>query len=79
MQAPDEKKRQVKCPRCSKPALFTQENPHRPFCSERCKIIDLGAWAEEKYAIPASVQPELEENTDQDRGSAGDPESDKKH
>ena len=51
--------RQVKCPHCGKPTLFTPENPSRPFCSERCKLIDLGAWAEEKYAVP--VAPATEE------------------
>jgi endogenous inhibitor of DNA gyrase (YacG/DUF329 family) len=44
--------REVKCPRCGKPAIFGPENPFRPFCSERCQLIDLGAWASEKYAIP---------------------------
>jgi endogenous inhibitor of DNA gyrase (YacG/DUF329 family) len=58
--------RQVKCPRCGKPSLFTAENASRPFCSERCKLIDLGQWAEEKYAIPtkpavdADSEPEEE-------------------
>ena len=51
--------RQVKCPHCGKPTLFTPENPARPFCSDRCKLIDLGAWAEEKYAVP--VTPTTEE------------------
>ena len=52
--------KQVKCPHCSKPALFAPENPFRPFCSERCKMIDLGDWAEGRYAIPvqAPVDPE---------------------
>jgi len=33
-------------------AEYRTDNPFRPFCSERCKLIDLGAWAEERYAIP---------------------------
>lgn len=49
---------EVKCPRCGKPALFKPENPYRPFCSERCKLIDLGQWADEKYAIPLQSTPE---------------------
>ncbi len=32
-----------------------KNNEHRPFCSERCKLLDLGAWADEKYSIPADV------------------------
>jgi len=42
----------VACPHCGEPALFTPENKWRPFCSERCKMIDLGAWANESYRIP---------------------------
>ncbi|PCE28370.1 DNA gyrase inhibitor YacG [Paraburkholderia acidicola] len=41
----------VKCPTCAKDVLWTSENRFRPFCSERCKQIDLGAWAAEKYRI----------------------------
>jgi endogenous inhibitor of DNA gyrase (YacG/DUF329 family) len=43
----------VKCPTCGKPALFAPANPWRPFCSERCRTSDLGAWASEEYRIPA--------------------------
>lgn len=42
----------VPCPICGNPALFSPENPFRPFCSERCKLIDLGQWATEGYRIP---------------------------
>ena len=44
----------VECPTCSAKVEWKPENKFRPFCSERCKKIDLGAWAEEKYAIPAA-------------------------
>ena len=44
--------KKVACPRCGEPALFSPENPWRPFCSERCKMIDLGAWATETYRVP---------------------------
>lgn len=40
------------CPRCKQPSLLTQDNPFRPFCSERCKLIDLGSWAAEEHQIP---------------------------
>lgn len=43
--------REVSCPRCGKLHPW-QGNTFRPFCSERCKLIDLGAWLEEKHAIP---------------------------
>ncbi|MGH7828818.1 MAG: DNA gyrase inhibitor YacG [Candidatus Binatia bacterium] len=41
----------VKCPVC-RAEVSWEGNPHRPFCSERCRLIDLGAWAEGKYRIP---------------------------
>ncbi len=42
----------VKCPTCRKETPW-DNNPHRPFCSDRCKTIDLGAWVEERYHIPS--------------------------
>jgi endogenous inhibitor of DNA gyrase (YacG/DUF329 family) len=50
----------VPCPRCGAPAVYAPENPARPFCSERCKVIDLGAWANEDYRIPAPPEPPLD-------------------
>lgn len=42
----------VKCPTCRKEVPW-DDNPYRPFCSERCKLVDLGAWSQERYRIPA--------------------------
>lgn len=42
----------VRCPYCGQPAVFSSENPYRPFCSERCRLIDLGQWADETYRVP---------------------------
>jgi endogenous inhibitor of DNA gyrase (YacG/DUF329 family) len=42
----------VSCPVCTKRSVWSPENRFRPFCSERCKQIDLGAWASEEYRIP---------------------------
>ena len=42
----------VKCPSCGKAVPWVPESRYRPFCSERCKQIDLGAWAAEQYTIP---------------------------
>jgi endogenous inhibitor of DNA gyrase (YacG/DUF329 family) len=50
--------RKVSCPHCGKPALWDPANRYRPFCSERCKLIDLGAWASESYRIPVSEPSE---------------------
>ena len=41
------------CPSCGKTTAFTASNKWRPFCTERCKLTDLGAWASESYRIPA--------------------------
>ena len=41
----------VECPTCGKKVEWTEANRFRPFCSERCRQIDLGAWAEEKYTV----------------------------
>ena len=40
------------CPHCGKPASVDETNASRPFCSERCRTLDLGAWLTGKYAIP---------------------------
>lgn len=42
----------VACPTCGEGALWAPTNFWRPFCSERCKLIDLGAWAAESYRVP---------------------------
>ncbi|HQT25702.1 MAG TPA: DNA gyrase inhibitor YacG, partial [Burkholderiales bacterium] len=42
----------VVCPQCGKESEWQPENAFRPFCSERCKLIDLGQWATERYRIP---------------------------
>ena len=42
----------VKCPQCGKETEYAG-NKFRPFCSERCKLIDFGSWADEEYALPA--------------------------
>jgi uncharacterized protein len=41
----------VRCPTCQGPVVWSAASPFRPFCSERCKNVDLGAWASERYAI----------------------------
>lgn len=40
------------CPTCGKQNTWQPENAARPFCSERCKLIDLGDWASEKHRVP---------------------------
>jgi endogenous inhibitor of DNA gyrase (YacG/DUF329 family) len=53
----------VKCPTCGARVEWSQNSAYRPFCSERCKLIDLGAWFSEERAIPgpdakAPAEPE---------------------
>jgi len=50
---PTGKPRTVTCPGCRGPAVYAASNPWRPFCSERCRQVDLGAWASEGYRVPA--------------------------
>jgi uncharacterized protein len=46
-------KRIVRCPSCGGDSLYAPENAFRPFCSERCKNVDFGAWASESYRVGA--------------------------
>jgi endogenous inhibitor of DNA gyrase (YacG/DUF329 family) len=52
----------MKCPRCQKETIF-EGNPYRPFCSERCKLIDLGQWAAGEYRVPTTEKPPEETHT----------------
>jgi endogenous inhibitor of DNA gyrase (YacG/DUF329 family) len=44
----------VKCPTCNREVVWNEQAKFRPFCSERCKTIDLGAWASGGYSIAGS-------------------------
>jgi hypothetical protein len=57
----------IKCPICNKVTTW-EENPNRPFCSERCKLIDLGKWAEEHYRIEGKDKEEGGERQDEGSG-----------
>ncbi len=43
---------EIKCPICAKTVVWNEQAPWRPFCSQRCRLIDLGQWASEDYRIP---------------------------
>ncbi|MFW1734802.1 DNA gyrase inhibitor YacG [Acinetobacter sp. ULE_I001] len=49
------------CPRCGEPSTWAG-NESRPFCSERCKLIDLGAWANGDYTLPTEDAPQAEDS-----------------
>jgi uncharacterized protein len=44
------------CPICGRSVVW-EESPDRPFCSERCRLIDLGHWASEDYVVPGDPLP----------------------
>ena len=48
--------RVVRCPTCRGEAPW-KENPFRPFCSDRCRLLDLAAWADERFRIPGEPVP----------------------
>ncbi|PVE43053.1 DNA gyrase inhibitor YacG [Limnohabitans planktonicus] len=50
--------RQVRCPACGGNSLYSSANPYRPFCSARCKGVDLGAWASEEFKLPDDTPPD---------------------
>jgi endogenous inhibitor of DNA gyrase (YacG/DUF329 family) len=52
------KARTVTCPQCGGPSVYAPENRWRPFCSERCKNLDLGAWASESFRVPDDSPPD---------------------
>ena len=54
----------VNCPACGKPVEWVAENRHRPFCSARCKGVDLGAWATDKYRVAATEEPKPEDQSE---------------
>jgi len=60
----------IRCPKCGKESQL-EGNPFRPFCSERCKLLDLGAWLSGSYGIPV-VEKEEEKQAVPDK-EPGDP------
>ncbi|MDK1023330.1 MAG: DNA gyrase inhibitor YacG [Gammaproteobacteria bacterium] len=60
--------KQVNCPNCQKPLIWSKENEFRPFCCARCKLLDLGEWASGRMVVPADAE--------YDDSTAGDLEKD---
>jgi endogenous inhibitor of DNA gyrase (YacG/DUF329 family) len=64
----------VKCPTCGRPVVWSADFPERPFCSERCRLIDLGAWLSGDRAIPGEPVEDpslLEPGRPEDGGDPG--------
>ncbi|WP_040661882.1 DNA gyrase inhibitor YacG [Nitrococcus mobilis] len=59
----------VHCPTCNRPVEWSQHSPYRPFCSRRCKLIDLGAWLDGSHRIPGS---ELDGESSSTAGDSND-------
>lgn len=57
--------RSFPCSRCGQMTTW-QDNPFRPFCSDRCKLIDLGAWANGEYRLPTQDSPQSEISREKD-------------
>jgi endogenous inhibitor of DNA gyrase (YacG/DUF329 family) len=58
--------RVITCPTCGKRVFWTPENVWRPFCSERCRLIDFGAWATERYRVPVTEEKDELESREPD-------------
>jgi uncharacterized protein len=58
---PDPQARTIRCPACGGPSIYAANNIYRPFCSARCKGVDLGAWASESYRVDARPEPDDED------------------
>jgi uncharacterized protein len=55
-----------RCPRCGRSVPLTADNPWRPFCSERCKTVDLGDWFSERHRVPGERQADEDTEVEQD-------------
>jgi uncharacterized protein len=64
--------RKLACPRCGALSLYAPENKWRPFCSERCKMIDLGDWAAERFRVPVEEDDESPGDAQENSGQGPD-------
>ena len=62
-------KREIKCPQCGHLTFYSPENPFRPFCSERCRLIDLGEWASESYKVSHTSNDQDHDEDDEESES----------
>lgn len=64
MPAGPKQARIARCPKCNAAIPWSMDNPYRPFCSKRCKLIDLGQWATGAYRVP---EQEPNSGSDEDK------------
>ncbi len=67
--------RQIKCPQCGLLTVYKLENSFRPFCSERCRLIDLGQWASENYKIPTNEAVQIFQDPTQNLNDSDESEA----
>ncbi len=60
----------MRCPTCRK-EFDAEQSPAKPFCSERCRTIDLGRWLDESYGLPVIADPEADQRPEADPADAG--------
>lgn len=66
-------KKEIKCPQCGHLTFYSLENPYRPFCSERCRLIDLGEWASESYKVSHTSNDNDHDNLEEDEEPSSTP------
>ncbi len=64
---PQPASRIVACPQCGTPVEWSARSAFRPFCSQRCKMVDLGAWAAERYRVPDDERPPDDDDSSSNR------------
>ena len=64
---PSDNSPSVACPQCGQPVVWTEESVYRPFCSRRCRMIDLGDWLDERHQIPGDPALPDDDNDDATR------------
>lgn len=52
--------KEIKCPQCGRLTFYSPDNAYRPFCSERCRLIDLGQWADGTYRVPTQEHAQVD-------------------
>jgi uncharacterized protein len=68
----------MRCPVCKR-EFDAATSPAKPFCSERCRTIDLGRWLGESYSLPVVPDPEADEKPEQQPGANGNGAADDSH
>ena len=65
---------EVRCPICARQIVFASrcDAPHLPFCSERCRLVDLGRWLDDSYVIYSPADPDIPSDADNNESPSGE-------